>query len=122
MDKQWLFDRKWTRDFTGARQATVGPLINDLKMKAGLHSALDVGCGVGDFSRFLSDLGFQVLGLDGRQENIDEAKRRHPEINFVVGNAEELGTADLGRYDLVLCFGLLYHLDNPFVPFGNFIQ
>jgi len=116
MDRQWLFDRKWTRDFTQARQKTVRALLNDLKMKiqTSLHSALDVGCGVGDFSIFLSGLGLLVTGVDGRVENVTEAKRRHPDTNFVAADAEELASANLGSFDLVLCFGLLYHLENPF--------
>lgn len=114
MDKQWLFDREWTRDFTKARETTLRTLLNDLQMQADLHSALDVGCGVGDFSKFLTDLGFRVVAVDGRQQNVDEAKRRYPEITFVVADADELCSVKLGKFDLVLCFGLLYHLENPF--------
>src|SRR5215472_449963 len=114
MNKQWLFDREWTRDFTKARQMTLCTLLNDLRMQVDLHSALDVGCGVGDLSSFLTEMGFRVVAVDGRQQNVDEAQRRYPEITFVVADADELCSAKLGTFDLVLCFGLLYHLENPF--------
>jgi SAM-dependent methyltransferase len=75
---------------------------------------LDVGCGVGYFSRFLADLKFQVLGVDGREENICEAQRRNPDLKFLVANVEEITSTELGSFDFVLCVGLIYHLENPF--------
>jgi SAM-dependent methyltransferase len=73
-----------------------------------------VGCGVGYFSKFLNDMGFRVTGLDGREDNAQEAKRRFPGITFRTANAEDLHPEEIGTFGLVLCFGLLYHLENPF--------
>src|SRR5690242_15553599 len=101
MDRQWLFDRDRTQEFTKARQTTLRALLNDIQKETTLRSALDVGCGVGDFSKFLRELGFQVVAVDGRQENIIEAKRRHPEIAFFVADADDLSSANLGTFDLV---------------------
>ena len=56
-----------------------------------------------------------MLGVDGRQENVEEAQRRFPQIPFRICNAQESALRDLGRFDLVFCFGLLYHLENPLI-------
>ena len=110
----WSFDNTDTRLFTEARMEFIRPLLRELRNKIGLDSGLDVGCGLGDFSDFLSQFGFQrVLGLDGRAQNIAEAQRRYPGLPFQVADVEEL-SAENGVADLVLCFGLLYHLENPF--------
>ena len=114
MAKQWLFDRAWTKDFTSARQAFLEELLRDVGVQLQLKSAIDVGCGVGDFSKFLFDLGFRVLGVDGRKENAEEAGKRYSAIEFLSKDAEELEAGRLGTFDLVLCFGLLYHVENPF--------
>ncbi len=114
MRKDWAFDRPWVREFTKARQTVLQQLVGGFRHQMHLSSALDVGCGVGDFSKLLADLGFAVVAVDGRQENVDEARKRFPEITFAVADAEELRSANLGTFDLVLCFGLLYHLENPF--------
>ena len=114
MHNQRLFDREWTQDFTKARQSTLLELLRSLKTELELRSALDVGCGIGDFSKFLSEFGFRVLAVDGRPQNVDEARRRHPGIDFTVADADDLCSAKLGAFDLILCFGLLYHLENPF--------
>jgi SAM-dependent methyltransferase len=85
----------------------------------GLRTVLDLGCGVGYFSALLRDLGFEVTATDSRAENIAEARGRHPGIDFSVANAEDPSLSSLGRFDIVFCFGLLYHLENPFRVIRN---
>jgi SAM-dependent methyltransferase len=114
VEKQWLFDRSWTRNFTKLRQEFITEFLGHVRGQFDLTSAIDVGCGVGDLTKFLSNQGYRVTGVDGRGENVAEAKRRYSNINFVVQDAEDLSKEDVGTFDLVLCFGLLYHLENPF--------
>lgn len=94
-------------------------LMPELKVDHAFKSALDVGCGVGCFSHFLHGRGLSVTGLDARADNIAEAKRRYPDIPFHVRNVEDPGMQELGTWDMVLCFGLLYHLENPFRAIRN---
>jgi len=54
-----------------------------------------------------------VSGFDGRTENVAEARRRFPGIAFEQGDVESGEILKLGTFDLTLCFGLLYHLENP---------
>jgi SAM-dependent methyltransferase len=114
LDKKWLFDSDLTRGFTEARQSVIRQLLGPLREQTDLVSTLDVGCGVGYFSKFLLDMGFRVVAVDGREENVQEGERRYPQVDFLVRNAEELDVAELGAFDFVLCVGLLYHLENPF--------
>jgi SAM-dependent methyltransferase len=108
----WQFDNPITQKFTEDRMAFITPLLRQLRKSLGIDSALDVGCGLGDFSAFLSQFGIpKVVGIDGRADNIAEAQRRHVGPLFQLANAEEL--PELDRFDLVLCFGLVYHLENP---------
>lgn len=119
MGKVEVFDNRGTQEFTKARQLFLAGFLERVRQQVSLSSAVDIGCGVGDFSKLLSELGFRVVGVDGRGENIAEAKKRYPGINFVTGNAEDLVTSQMGSFDLVLCFGLLYHLENPFRAIRN---
>jgi tRNA (mo5U34)-methyltransferase len=96
-----------------ARQAAVRPILTDLRQKLGMRTAADVGCGIGRFSSFLQHLGFDVVGIDGREENVLEAKRRYASIEFHQANVEDASLLRLGSFDLVFCMGLLYHLENP---------
>jgi FkbM family methyltransferase len=91
-------------------------LISDTKMT----TALDVGCGsLGFFSSFLHEMGLDVTALDGRPENVADASKLNPSIEFKVGDIEDPQIISLGKFDLVLCFGLLYHLENPFRAIRN---
>jgi SAM-dependent methyltransferase len=119
MDSNFVFDQPHYDALNSAREATLGQLLKSLKKDLELRTAVDVGCGLGHFAVFLRDLGFDVLALDGRQENVNEARRRSPDLEFRVVNAEDTGIQALGKFDLVLCLGLLYHLENPFVAVRN---
>lgn len=73
---------------------------------------LELGCGHGEIGAFLADLGADVLGVDGRIQNINYARLRHRHLTglrFELANLEE-DFEKLGRFDLIVNFGLIYHL------------
>ena len=84
-----------------------------------LNTAIDVGCGQGYFSNLLHQRGIDVIGFDGRDANIEVAKQNYPMINFVMEDIESHSCLSLGSFDLILCLGLLYHLENPFNAIRN---
>jgi SAM-dependent methyltransferase len=119
MSKHFIFDEPAATKFTQTRQDFLRKVLPKLKGQLSLHSALDVGCGVGYFSAFLYELGFDVRGIDGRECNVEEAKARIPWVTFQHANVEDPSVKKLGPKDLVLCLGLLYHLENPMEAVRN---
>ena len=81
---------------------------------------LDVGAGVGHFTGFYRSHGCTVAAIDGRAENIAELSRRYPDVEASVGDVQELDPATLGVFDVLHCFGLLYHLDSPVAALRRF--
>jgi 2-polyprenyl-3-methyl-5-hydroxy-6-metoxy-1,4-benzoquinol methylase len=76
----------------------------------------DLGCLEGGFAVEFARLGFQVLGIEVREANIEacnyvKSKIRLPNLTFVNDNA--LNIANYGKFDVVFCSGLLYHFDEP---------
>jgi ubiquinone/menaquinone biosynthesis C-methylase UbiE len=76
----------------------------------------DLGCLEGGFAVEFARMGFQVLGLDVREANIEacrhvKANVNLPNLEFVKDNAWNV--AKYGRFDAVFCCGLLYHFDRP---------
>jgi SAM-dependent methyltransferase len=117
-----VFDVEHATALTSARMDFLDEWLPALVRTAHLNTALDAGCGVGYFSRYLADLGLVTVGFDARPGNIVEARVRHPELSFEVQNLEEPSVRGLGVFDLVLCVGLLYHLENPFAGIRNLVE
>ena len=59
-----------------------------------------------------------VLGVEGRQPNVERARfvqqlLKVTNAEFVTANLEATDLASLGEFDVVFCSGLLYHLPEP---------
>jgi ubiquinone/menaquinone biosynthesis C-methylase UbiE len=50
----------------------------------------DFGCGPGQTTKYLKDLGIEISGLDLSEKILEQAKATHPEIHFRKGNILEL--------------------------------
>jgi FkbM family methyltransferase len=107
------FDQRRYLRLINARGETIRRATAELKTALGIETALDAGCGVGFFAQILQECGLSVGAFDGRMGNVVEARKRFPEIPFEQGDIESPGILALGKFDLILCFGLLYHLENP---------
>jgi SAM-dependent methyltransferase len=79
---------------------------------------LEVGAGVGHLTSFFVERGCQVVATEARHENFAELKRRLPSVDARIADVEEdLGR--LGRFAVVFCYGLLYHLESPLRALRN---
>jgi SAM-dependent methyltransferase len=119
MGTKWVFDSDDAQDINRCRQQFLDYLWQEWPSHLGLRTAVDAGCGIGLFSDKLVSLGLNVVAFDARVENICEAKRRYSNIDFHVLNVEDPRLGELGQFDVALCFGLLYHLENPMLAIRN---
>jgi len=70
---------------------------------------LEVGCGYGDIGIFFRDLGAKVTLAEGRQEHIDEIRKRYKDIEVI--RLDQDRKWDLKRkFDIIIHMGVLYHL------------
>ena len=115
------FDEPASLRINAARGGFLERFVGELKQVEDVRRAADVGCGFGHFSNLLLAHGLDVTAIDGREENVLEAARRHPRLATAVRDVEDRAFAELGTFDFVLCYGLLYHLENPFVAIRNLV-
>lgn len=112
-----FYDRYWSASHpppdsdptTPARRAK---LIDALR-KHGISPSctiLDLGCGRGDFVRFLVESGFSASGVDISAEAINSAKERAPKCTFSVLNEDQTIPHDSGKYDAVWSTEVLEHV------------
>ena len=66
--------------------------LRSLQLDISGQTVLEVGAGIGLHTSFFEGLGCDVLSTDGREEN---------------------EVVSLGQFDIVFCYGALYHLSTP---------
>lgn len=100
------------------RQYLFDPLLAPFGGSLAGKRVLDLGSNAGFWSLAAIESGCDsVLGIDGRQMHIDQAnlvfevkgvdKNRY---RFITGDIFRIDLKSLGRFDIVLCLGLLYHV------------
>jgi 2-polyprenyl-3-methyl-5-hydroxy-6-metoxy-1,4-benzoquinol methylase len=86
------------------------------KHKALKGSALDIGCGSGNYSVFLAQKKFQVTGVDFSAKALAIARKRAKlkklKIKFIRADANHLATKLKARYDFIFDYSLLHHISD----------
>ena len=77
---------------------------------------LDLACGEGAYAIELGLHGATVVGVEGRPSNGAKARFAAQElglenVQIIDGDVREISEEKLGRFDVVLCLGILYHLE-----------
>jgi SAM-dependent methyltransferase len=80
---------------------------------------LDVGCGVGHLAQFFLQRGCEVVCVDGREENITTLRAHYPGLEGHVADIQSDPLDRFGKFDVVFCYGVLYHLANPLAGLHN---
>ncbi len=84
---------------------------------AGLR-LIDLGCLEGGIAFEMAREDMEVVGIEGRKSNFLKCQLikqyfEFPNLNFVHLDVKKINKDLVGVFDVVLCLGLLYHLDNP---------
>ena len=88
--------------------------LESLGLDLSCKSVLEVGAGIGDHTLFYLHRNCRVLPVDGRAECVRMLKERLGVEAHVIDLDREPGKVqELGKFDIVHCYGLLYHLSNP---------
>jgi len=115
-DGVWTMSESPTGDEVKLRRVT--QVVSDLfgGELAGLR-VLDLACLEGMYALELARRGAEVLGIEGREANLEKARFAARalglEVDFHRGDVRDLDRAEHGEFDVVLCLGILYHLDHP---------
>lgn len=74
---------------------------------------LDLGGGYGHLGNQFVKLGSSVTCAEARIENIENGQELYPKVKFIHTNLEDEWPLTLNNFDLILNFGLIYHLNMP---------
>lgn len=70
---------------------------------------LDVGCGPGQHVKYLSEKGYDVIGIDLSEKMVEIAKNKVPNTKFEVMDMKSL-TFDNDTFDGIICMYSLIHI------------
>ena len=85
------------------------------------RSVLEIGAGVGWLTRFFIERNCRITATEGRAANVEELARRVSGATVCQADVEQSLTG-LGRFDVVFCYGVLYHLENPVLALRNMAE
>ncbi|MEW6268218.1 MAG: class I SAM-dependent methyltransferase [Thermodesulfobacteriota bacterium] len=116
-----IFREKWIIRHAERKRYFFDPVVDLLGGSFKGKRVLDLGCNAGFWSLNAAEAGADfVLGVDGRQMHVDQAnfvfdvkgidKSRY---HFAQGNLYEFDLGPWAPFDIVFCFGLMYHIAKP---------
>jgi SAM-dependent methyltransferase len=123
---EWSFSREWDAHFNYKLGKTWGwtakQRIEQFILEVDVNADwcrgklfLDAGCGNGQFSECLTELGATVIGLDYSTSVFRaERNRRSPNVGFIQGDLQH-PPFDRDTFDLIVANGVLHHTPSMFI-------
>jgi len=116
-----IFREKWIIRHAERKRYFFDPVVDVLGGSLKGKRVLDLGCNAGFWSLNAAEAGADfVLGVDGRQMHVDqsnfvfEVKGIEPSrYHFAQGNLYDFDFSAWAPFDIVFCFGLMYHIAKP---------
>jgi len=65
-----------------------------------VERVLEVGCGTGNLTKHLNDMGFKVVGVDSSEDMVRVARRKLPDVEFFVADVREFSLDE--KFDAVV--------------------
>jgi SAM-dependent methyltransferase len=104
-----IYDRVWGK-YEYDRDVE---FLDSLFRKHKCRSVIDIGCGTGNHSIRLSNLGYQVTGVDVSPAMLKIArnKGKKAKITFMLGDMRKLGKdfSKSQKFDAAICLGQVFH-------------
>lgn len=87
--------------------------LASLRIPVAGMSVLEVGAGIGDHSHYYIDRGCRITITEVRAENLNLLRQRYPNCDVQFLDMESPSHVGGSPFDVVHCYGLLYHLSKP---------
>ena len=87
-------------------------------------SYIDIGCGTGNYTIALSELGYAFTGLDPSEAMLSFARQRAPEKDWLLGTAEKMPLSD-AQFDGALAVLTIHHwlnLEKAFLEINRILM
>ncbi|MFI3221777.1 MAG: class I SAM-dependent methyltransferase [Methylococcaceae bacterium] len=72
---------------------------------------LDVGCGIGRDTQWLTQQGYSALGVDASEGMLKQAQHLYPQVRFINDSLPNLNSLNGQTFQNILCSAVLMHLN-----------
>ena len=104
MQSAW---RKWGQTYYEL------PLFQRIGLDVRNKDVLEIGCGNGHGGYLLNQLQPKsYIGLDVMEEQIEIARRKYPQYQYIVQDATDLSQFADASKDVIIIFGVLHHISD----------
>lgn len=87
--------------------------LASLRIPVAGKTVIDVGAGIGDHLSYYLDRGCVVSAIDARPEIISFLQKKYPQVFSSIVDVEADEHLIQTTYNVVHCYGLLYHVSRP---------
>jgi hypothetical protein len=87
--------------------------LASLGLPVARRTVLEVGAGVGDHSQYFLDRDCKLTITEGRPENVEIIRKRFRGTPVYVLDMDAPEPVSGHPFEVIYCYGLLYHLKNP---------
>lgn len=105
-----IYTKQYFNDLTDTPY--IDKFLNKLKPRSKI---LDVGSGPGQFTKYMTERGFDVVGIDYSREMLTTAKKMVPNGDFKFMDMRSLDFADQGFDGLLVAYSLI-HIPSEDIP------
>lgn len=95
--------------------------LNFIK-KMNAKKVMEMGCGLGHFTKKIAALGVDVLGIDISRTAIDKAKSKHPQCKFVVGDILDYEIYRKFKPDMIIMSEITWYVLDKLARFIQFVK
>ena len=88
--------------------------LEELNLPLSGLKTLEIAAGIGNLTGWFLEQGCDIFATEGRPTNAREHRLHYPQCQATVVDLDEPGSHDrFGLFELVVCYGILYHVRNP---------
>ena len=97
-------------------------IATNLIRRLGVKRVTELGCGLGNFSKRIADIGVEVLGVDISETAIKKAKEKFPKCSFRVGDILDYEIYREFKPDLIVMAEITWYVLDKLNEFLFFLK
>lgn len=111
-----------TREHYASEKAVAINLLARLQAESSVRRVVELGCGFGDFTARITDLGLSAVGMDISETAVLKARERHSSTEFVTGSISDHGLIKNLAPDVIVMAEITWYVLNELAAFVEFLK